>query len=215
MSPLAILFDWDGVLVNTHNLLTRAYQHTFDALNKPMPTFDIKHQLPGLSLRDFFPKIFEKDTSKAEKIFYNYIEKNHLSFLEKMPGADDLLDRIQTQKIPCALVSNKRGDLLRKEVHHLGWNPYFYKAVGSRDCSEDKPSPLIINQALAPLGLSPSKKIWFVGDWLIDLECAQRSGLFSILIHNTQLKEKSPYPFDLYVETCQKLQKILSASTMD
>lgn len=210
--PKAIIFDWDGVLVDTKDVIAQAYFYTFLSMGKTAPEIEALHQLPGTSLRDYFPKIFGKDTSKAERFFYSYILENHLKLLKTTEGAEKLLIYIHEKNIPMAVLSNKRGDILREEVSFLKWDKFFHKVIGSKDCIEDKPSPKVVTMTLEGLSITVDRSVWLVGDWLADLECAHKSGLFSILIHNQTLKRQKnvPYPFDIYMENCKELKKFLS-----
>ncbi|MEI8320515.1 MAG: HAD hydrolase-like protein [Alphaproteobacteria bacterium] len=210
--PKCIIFDWDGVLVDTKELIAAAYFHTFLSLGKPLPEMDMLHQLPGTSLRDYFPKIFGEDAKKAERFFYAYVNENHLKALKTTEGSEELLGYLKKRDIPCSIVSNKRGDILRKELEFLDWTGFFHKTIGSKDCPEDKPSPKTITAAVEGLNAPMDHNTWFVGDWMTDLECAHRSHLFAILFNNPVLKDKKdlPYRFDFYINDCKELKKILT-----
>lgn len=210
--PSIILFDWDGTLANTHDLIRAAYAHTFKIMHEtPFPLDDL-HQLPGTSLRDFFPILFGDRASHAETLFYDYVTQHHLEHISPMEGAQDLLDTIDHHKIIMGVVSNKRGDLLRKEVDHFGWGGRFYRVVGSRDCLEDKPSPLVIDKALEGLERPEDpESVWFVGDWVADLEVAHYAHLVPVLIHNYELNQDPALAFKpkIYVDSCLDLKKVL------
>lgn len=210
--PVAILFDWDGVLVDTKDLIKDAYLETFKAMGQAPLEIDTLHQLPGTSLRDLFPKIFGQKALDAEKVFYAYIHANHLSQLRAMAGGLELLKTIFAAGIPMGVISNKRGDILRKEVQHLHYQGYFVDVVGSKDLSEDKPSTVPVSYVLSKMGLAASPSIWFVGDWKADMECAHRAGLTPVLFHNPTLKKPGPqgFPPKIYVESCLDLKNLFN-----
>ncbi|UNM06205.1 MAG: HAD family hydrolase [Holosporaceae bacterium] len=109
LTPEVILFDWDGVLVDTKDLIQEAYLATFAALDQEPIEIDTVHQLPGTSLRDYFPQILGKKLKKQKKFFISMYTKNHISSLKSMPHAKDLLETIYAHKIPMAVVSNKEA----------------------------------------------------------------------------------------------------------
>lgn len=212
LTPEVILFDWDGVLVDTKDLIQEAYLATFAALDQEPIEIDTVHQLPGTSLRDYFPQIFGKEAEEAEKVFYQYVHENHISSLKSMPHAKDLLETIYAHKIPMAVVSNKRGDILRKEAKHLSYDCFFYEIIGATDCAEDKPSKVPVVHALKPQKKRlPNPKIWFVGDWKADMECADNAGIVPVLMGNTVLKNpgKGGIMPKIYVESCLDLKNLL------
>ncbi len=213
LDPIAILFDWDGVLADTKDVLKEAYLNTFSEMKLEPFAFDALHQLPGTSLRDYFPLIFQSRALEAEKIFYKHVHQTHLKFLRPMQNAQNLLEYIKEIGIPMSIVSNKRGDILRKEVEYLGFDHYFYKIVGSKDCEKDKPSPLPAYYALEGKNISlPNDAIWFIGDWAADMECAHRAGVTPVLMNNPTLKNDKNFLFKpkIYVESCLDLKNFLS-----
>jgi phosphoglycolate phosphatase len=200
-----IIFDWDGVLVESLDFIQEAFDFT---LKEVAPGITIEHNtLPALSLRNYFPILFGKDAPRAEEVFYDYVEKNHLKSLKSTPGADSLLQALQEQGIPLFIVSNKKGELLRKEVDYLSWTSYFKGIVGAGDCEEDKPSSVPVQHVLGLEGLSADKNVWFIGDTDVDMECASRSNCLSVLMRTEKkcLNNKD-IPADMVVGSCEDLK---------
>jgi phosphoglycolate phosphatase len=207
--PKAIIFDWDGVLVQTTDFIKQAFIHTQQVVS---PHLEPQKELPGLSLRDYFPGFFGEKAALAEGIFYDYVEKNHLSVLKETPGASDLLRVLAEQPYPLFIISNKKGELLRKEVDYLSWAGYFSRVIGSGDCLEDKPAVLPVKIVLGSSLLEPSKDIWFVGDSAVDMECAGKSGCSSLFVHPGREQEpliSMDFPVDAVVFSCKDLQNIV------
>lgn len=136
--------------------------------------------MPPLSIRVFFKNIFqEKDLETAEKIYLKHASRLSLTpFSTSKP----LLDWLWHHEIPMAVVSNKHGNLLRKEIAGLGWGNFFYTTVGSYDTPEDKPSPTPLLHALTVKKMPPNHHVWFVGDSLIDMNCAKNAGCMPVAL---------------------------------
>lgn len=200
------------MIVDTKDLLKDAYLKTFEAIGREALPIDTLHQLPGTSLRDYFPHIFGDQAGKAQDIFYAYINQNHLLKLKTTQGASEVLDFIYSLSIPMAVISNKRGDILRKEIKHLGFEKFFFSVVGSKDCSEDKPSRVPVQFILQQKNISiPNDHVWLIGDWKADLECAHNAGITPVLINNPSLKniKFNPFPPKIYLESCLDLKNFL------
>jgi phosphoglycolate phosphatase len=99
-----------------------------------------------------------------------------------LPGAADALAALKGAGIYLGVVSNKRGDLLRREADHLGWTPHFGRLVGAGDAVRDKPDPAPVAMALRPAGIAPGREVWFVGDTGIDMACARNAGCIPVLV---------------------------------
>jgi phosphoglycolate phosphatase len=84
-----------------------------------------------------------------------------------------------------AVVSNKKGDCLRREVQVMGWHSYFFAVVGAGDAARDKPFADPLHHALSHHDtLLPGPGIWFVGDSFVDKECAENAQCTSIMIQD-------------------------------
>lgn len=205
VSIKGIIFDWDGVLVQSLDFINEAFRFTLQTI-KPLQEIEGK-SLPALSLRNYFPTLFGNNAQKAEEIFYDYVRKNHLLALKTMPGADALLQSLKGFGLPLFIVSNKKGELLRKEVDYLSWTGYFRGVVGAGDCPEDKPSPLPVRHVLGLEGLVPDKSIWFIGDTAVDMECASQSGCFGVLMNpEKKCLNNKDMVVNLSISSCEDLK---------
>ena len=189
--PKAIFFDWDNTLVNNWEPIFIAYKETLKNLglkkqNRREIIKDAKY-----SLRETFPRIFKDDWKKAKKIFYVAFKKTHLQKIKPIPKVEKILKIIKKKKIPCGVISNKDGNLLRKEINKLGWKKYFKILVGANDAKKDKPSKYPFLLALKKISLKPNKNIWYVGDNEIDVEFAKKNKCLSIFIENNMFKKKN------------------------
>ena len=135
------------------------------------------------SAREAFPALFGVRAEEAMEIFYGAFERDHLETLRPGDGAEPMLRGLADGGARyLAVVSNKRGDLLRREAAHLGWDNYFGRLVGALDAARDKPAVEAVELALAGSGLAPGPEIWFVGDTDIDMACAVEAGCLPVLL---------------------------------
>lgn len=194
--PQVILFDWDQTLVDNWQLFFQAMNYTLNHFGHESWSEQETRLRIGSSARQAFESLFKDQATEASSFYYNYVVERHLETLRPMPGAPELLEKTQQQKIPVAIVSNKRGPLLRKEISHLGWNHYFAQVVGAGDTEFDKPHTAPATHALSQLGVKEKLPIWFIGDHPVDMECAHRSGCLPILMdpHNHPEEAFGDYP---------------------
>jgi phosphoglycolate phosphatase len=179
----AVFFDWDGTLVDSLPMLHGAHNHVRQTFDLPIWDRDeyMKHMLH--STRELYPRIYGDRAQEGIDILYKYITDNHLDHLSLIDGAEDVLLMLKERGVPMGLVSNKRNDVLRREVEHLGWQKYFDVYIGAGVAAMDKPSgaPLIHALGLHPRGLTIDN-ILYVGDTESDLSCAKEAGCPVIFI---------------------------------
>lgn len=173
----AIFFDWDGTLVDSLPMLHGAHNHVREAF--ALPLWDraeyAKHMFH--STRELYPRIYGERAQEGIDLLYKYITDNHLQQLTLLDGAEDVLVALQQRGVIMGVVSNKRNDVLRREVEHLGWQKYFDVYIGAGVAAMDKPSgaPLIHAMGMHPHGLTIDKML-YVGDTESDLSCAKEAG---------------------------------------
>ena len=188
--PKAILFDWDNTLVNNWEPIFFAYKKTLQALGLKKQSKEETLKNAKYSLRETFPRIFKNDWKKAKKVFYLEFKKIHLKKIKPIPNALKILKKIKEKKIKCGVISNKDGNLLRKEINKLEWKKYFKVIVGANEAKKDKPSKYPLVLALNKFSLKSNKNIWYVGDNDIDIEFAKKNNCLSIFIENKLFKRK-------------------------
>lgn len=180
--PNAILFDWDNTLVDSWPTIHDALNTTLAAFGRTPWTLAETRRRVRKSMRDSFPALFGDDWQDAGEIFYRRYGEIHARNLKPSPGAAAMLDAVAATGVYLGVVSNKKGDFLRGEARHLGWDRYFGALVGALDAERDKPAPEPVRLALKGSGVAPGPAVWIAGDADIDLECAHNAGCTAVLI---------------------------------
>jgi phosphoglycolate phosphatase len=212
--PRALLFDWDNTLVDTWGAIQHALNVTLEAMDREPWTLEETRARVRESAREAFPALFGARAEEAAKIFYGTFERDHLETLRARAGAGQMLQNLAVEgSYYLAVVSNKRGDLLRREAAHLGWEPFFDRLVGANDAARDKPAVEAVELALTESGLAPGPEVWFVGDTDIDMLCAHRAGCLPVLLRpeppaQGEFGDNAPC---LHVTGCPDLLETVSA----
>ena len=181
--PRAVVFDWDNTLVESWIAIREALNHTLEAMgHAPWPMEAVKERVRH-SLRNSFPLLFGADWETARQIYLDRFQAIHLAHMQPIEGALPLLDRLGALGIYRAVVSNKTGPILRREVAALGWEQRFGRVVGAGDAALDKPARAPIDLALDGSGIAAGESVWYVGDTGLDIECALNAGCLPVLVH--------------------------------
>lgn len=193
--PQAVIFDWDNTLVENWAVLTAAMNEALKKFSLPVWDEERMRANSRLSMRNSFPAIFGDEWEKARDIFYTHFRQNHLQGLHALPQAKELLQLLHNHGVRLAICSNKNGDLLRREVRHIGWGEHFSHVVGAQDTEKDKPDILPARLIMQAGNLKAGRHIWFVGDTASDMICANRAGLlaFGVGPHASENPEYLPH----------------------
>jgi phosphoglycolate phosphatase len=181
-APRAVIFDWDNTLVDTYAVITACYNATLTHFGLPCWTEAETRLRAHRSLRNTFPELFGDRWEEARTVFYSMFDRVHLEGLRPKEGAGEMLAALAGRGLYLAVVSNKTGSFLRKEVAHLGWQGFFRQVVGAMDAARDKPAADPVHMALRDAQLVAGESVWFVGDTAADLECAHLSGCLPVLV---------------------------------
>ncbi len=177
------IFDWDGTLVDTIELLKSAYNSVFENFGMPLWSFEEARQNIRKAAKFYFRDNFGEHAEKAMQIYYSYVEDNHLDHVRAYPGTELILKNLHDKDVKMGVVSNKRHDFLVSEIRHMGWDDMFSGVVGAGYAGNDKPFPDPLLMCIELMDVESTREnIYFIGDTKTDIECASRADIKSIFV---------------------------------
>lgn len=181
--PSAILFDWDDTIVDTWPVVRAAVNSTLVAMGKAAWTEEEARANLGPPARVLFTRLFGEDRwREADEIYISAYTENIAANLRVHEQAEEVLKLLSASRTYMAVVSAKRGPVLRQEAAHLGFDRYFKALVGAGDAEKDKPDPASVLLALRGSGITPGPAVWLVGDSHTDMLCAHSAGCTPVLL---------------------------------
>ena len=186
--PVAgVLFDMDGVVIDTEKLYTRFWMEASNVLGHPM-TLEQALQMRSLGrgpsqekLDSFFGAgVVDYVALRAVRIerMDAFIAVHGV---EEKPGIRELLKLLREKKIPCAITSSSSIPVIRQHLGALGLLEYFTALCSGKDVPRGKPAPDIYLHGAATLGLKPENCL-AIEDSPAGLEAAWRAGCMCIFV---------------------------------
>jgi beta-phosphoglucomutase len=196
MLPKGVLFDFDGVVVDSkesHNSAwSSAFQELFGKEIAPFPK-----SLAGKSpmvIAKYFCSVIGKE-EQTEDLFF--LKDKHLDIYFKtpnlLPGVHEIVAFLNKKKVPNGVASNATKQFLKNSIHHL--NLDFTTVFGVQDYEKPKPAPEAYITLAKALGFKETdfKDIWVFEDSLTGTTAAKLAGMvpIGILTHyaENELKE--------------------------
>lgn len=171
----AVLFDFDGTLMNTSAFLFAAYNYAFNKVFKRDITYDEIHVLFG---RPLYSSLADFGEENQDALFRAYNEfDDHGSYPpEPYTCAAEGVKMLRAAGFITGIVTSRGRNSLSDGVRAMGLDDtYFDVYITPEDTERHKPLPDPILEACRRLGIKPEECI-YVGDSVFDLECACAAG---------------------------------------
>ena len=172
------LFDLDGTLIDSIELIMESFRHTMRMHLGAVPADDGWRAGFGTPLRGQLAEFSgDPETVSAMVATYRaYTSEHHNRLLRSYPGVDTALAALRAGGGRLGVVTSKSHALARKGLERCGLSDYFTVLVGVDDVSEPKPHPAPVRAALAQLSAAPEQAV-FVGDSPHDLRAGRAAGV--------------------------------------
>lgn len=176
-----VIFDFDGVIIDSGHDIASAVQHVLKLFNRPILTREeiisyVGHGVEFL-IRKSFKGCDEDTIAQVIPIYRKYYLENAVVETRLYKHVQETLEYIKKpeQDKKTALVTNKPEDLARKTLAILGVKKYFDVVVGPESVKKMKPDPEGINKVLNKLRI-PANQAVMVGDTYVDIEAGRNAG---------------------------------------
>ncbi len=175
------VFDWDGTLMPTTDLIIRGQQHAAESLGYPTPPRERVRATIGLNLDDCIrlscpqcPAERHQEYFEAYRQWYLQKEQN----LGMVPGMRELLKGMKEAGLRIALATGKSRIGVERVFNRFDlWQ--FFEEIQTADENISKPNPGMLKNLWAATGI-PCSSMVVIGDSAMDLRMASNAGASSI-----------------------------------
>jgi sugar-phosphatase len=158
----AVLFDMDGVLVDTAAGIAQLWRDVCDRHGRPMTEQDLRTSVLGCSAEYTVSRLFPELDTLARAHLLDAVRKadQNLPFVE-VPGARDVLRALHAHGLPMALVTGASRQRATAVIEACGLVGCFATVVAWGDVRQGKPHPACYTLAAQRLGHSPESSVVF------------------------------------------------------
>lgn len=182
MKLKAVIFDWDGTLMDSIAKIVATMQQAARDANVLVPSEKAVKDIIGLSLPKAIAILFpDCSEQKQEELiagykhcFVNVIDVETPLFV----GVEDMLDCLLERGVKLAVATGKARQGLNAAFKKTGLAQKF-SASRCADETHSKPDPMMLNEILAELSVDPESAV-MIGDSRYDLQMANNAGIRGI-----------------------------------
>lgn len=180
----AVLFDFDGTLVDTTEMIHQSMRH---AASSVLGREDIPRETLLANVGQPLPRQMELiDAERAELLleaYRSHHERHHDALIGEFPGVEESLSRLRPAGIKVAVVTSKRRVSVEMALKTFpGLRDVVDRFVTLEDTTEHKPHPEPLLRGLQLLGGVPKERAAYAGDSPFDVEAAKAAGLTSVAV---------------------------------
>ncbi len=179
--PLALLFDLDGTLIDSIELLLSSMHHAFATRGIPAPSDARWIEGIGTPLVSQLRELVsdEAQVSALVEAYRSHQRLHHDRLVSAYPGVVNTLRTLRGRGHQMAIVTSKADELAARGVAHVGLADYLDTIVGCDSCTTHKPEPEPVHVALSRLGRTAGEAL-FVGDSPHDIASGNAAGVATV-----------------------------------
>ena len=203
----AILFDFDGVLVNSDPFQFEAHRRALEKFGISITHEDYVENGSGKNKKSFYENMQDKhgvilnieEVQKTKREIY----KELLGEVKLMDGVQETLERLQG-KFKLAIASTTHLENIRKILQNCGVENFFEAISSSKELEKGKPFPDVYLDAMNKLGFLPEECV-AVEDSRNGIKAAKDACAKCIVIPNEFTKLQDLSSADLRLDSISQL----------
>ncbi|WP_167629402.1 pyrophosphatase PpaX [Listeria valentina] len=172
-----LLFDLDGTLINTNELIIASFQAT---LKEFLPEKEFSREeillFIGPPISETFGNLLPERAEEMIDFYRAYTNEHHDELILEYDGVYEAIRALYEEDYKLAIVSTKIYDTVMRGLKVMGLDKFFQVVIGFDQVQAAKPDPEGINMALTLLNASKEEAI-MVGDNYHDILAGKNAGV--------------------------------------
>lgn len=183
-----ILWDLDGTLINTNEIIIESWKATANWLGGPVPSDREIMATFGETIRDTVKRFWpEADIEETIDYYRGYQEEHLVRMVKLFPGVYEALEELKKKEVSLSVVTSRVGFSADEYLRKFDLYKFLDVVITCDDVSAHKPDPAPINLCISRLEEMHGRAIdrsecIMIGDTLYDIGCANNAGIDSALV---------------------------------
>ncbi len=185
MNTLTMLFDMDGVIIDSERVYQEIERNMYEELGIPVSR---EEHLKFMGTAEWSMWTYMCEKYKVNQTVEELVHQERDLFMKRldlpgdiplMDGLIPLLELLKSEHIPCWIASSSSSDIIARVIEINGLGKYFEGYVSGDDVSQSKPSPEIFLKAAGLAKAHPSNCM-VIEDSENGIKAARAAGIFVV-----------------------------------
>ena len=178
----AVLFDFDGTIMDTNTIILESWKHTFNTVLGRDPDRKLITSTFGEPLEKTMAKLFpDRDTEEMVNTYRSYQRHIYQKDITMFPGMKEVVTELKERGYKIAIVTSRFWESTQQGLYKFDISDLIDAIVSAEDTTIHKPDPTPCLLCLEKLGIRPEEAL-MVGDSKFDILCARNAGVESCLV---------------------------------
>ena len=183
----AVIFDMDGVLVDSHTAHKRAWQRFLDSVGRTVTESELEFIFDGRKREDILRHFLGELSAEKIRQFGDQKEaffRQDAIDLKTIRGVPEFLEHLERENLRLGVASAGSSSRVHFVLEQLRLQRYFDAIVAGNDVVLGKPDPAIFRLASSRLGVEPGRAVVFE-DSVSGIKAAKAAGMKCVGIANS------------------------------
>ena len=209
-----VIFDMDGVIIDSEEIHKKAYYETFTSIGVDVSD-ELYKTFTGSSTINAFQRLvahFKLDLDPEELVINK--RKRYVNFFENDPslhlvkGVEELVKHCYNKGLTLILASSSAMVNIDRVFNRFDLNQYFTAKISGADLTESKPHPEIFEKA-AVLGNASKENCIVIEDSDNGVKAANDAGIFVVGFKNPMAEDQTLKNADFIINNFKRLKKLI------
>lgn len=209
-----VIFDMDGVIIDSEEIHKKAYYETFISLGLNVSD-ELYKTITGSSTINAFQRLiahFKLDEDANELVLQK--RKRYVNFFENDPnlhlvnGVEEIIKYFYSKEITLVLASSSAMVNINRVFDRFDLHKYFTAKISGADLTQSKPHPEIFEKA-AVLGNTPKENCFIIEDSDNGVKAANDAGIFVFGYRNPLAADQTLENADFIINNFKRLKKLV------
>lgn len=178
-----LIFDFDGTLADTHELIIQTNQEAMRRMGFPVLEDRVISRTIGLPLEEgiltMFPQLTREDLPAWVKTYRTIFDELKTKIIPGLfPHVKETLEALHARGYVLTVASSRLSLSLNDFLRDMGIAPFFSYVLGADNVSAAKPNPEPVLKTLRDLHFRADEAL-VVGDMPVDILMGKRAGAFT------------------------------------